>query len=106
MARPKTRHPEAKQLSAWLSPAAFRVLDGWKAAKGYTSRAETLEAILGAVGRKLDRERWAKRDEGIEEGRDDLADDAPDREPGYVPRTASGIEIDPDCPEMAALEDC
>ena len=118
MGRPKSRHPEAKQINAWLSPAGFRTLDTWKALRGYRDRTQTLEAILEAVARRIEKGNWlsgggpaitterprivTRGSAAPREERDDLAEDTG---PDYVPRTAGGIEIEPDCPEMAALED-
>ena len=88
MARPKTRHPHAKQLSVWLSPAAFETIERWRQERGYKTRTETLEQILQAVMRRLDQADWVAA--GL-----DPEDDRPRRAPATP-------DPDADCPEVAA----
>lgn len=127
MARPKTRHADARRFSIWLAPEDYETLRAYQAVKGLSNRTEAIQAILKGVhswlakGQPIKRTKPArsaakeencpemeaasdtlKPDEEFDEYPDDLAEDTG---PDCVPRTAGGIEIEPDCPEMAALED-
>lgn len=97
-----TRPPNARQFNVWLSPEDHQTLEDYRYAKRLRNKSEALRVLLKQVRSWLGEERRAAGVEHDDEERDDLADDVG---PDYVPRTASGIEIDPDCPEMAALED-
>ena len=92
------RSEDARQLNVWLSLEDLQTLEDYRYYKRLASKSAAVRALVKGVRSWLAKERRAHEDEE----RDDLAEDTG---PDYVPRTAGGIEIEPDCPEMAALED-
>lgn len=86
MARPKTRHPEARQFNAWLPPEDWATLDAYQAQKGLSNRTAALQLILEGV------RSWLRR--------------GPPSDHTKPARSVRPLPVEEDsCPEMDAAED-